>query len=396
MKIQVSLSLTLTLLLGLLVGTNSCTEKGSCFHVVGTITGAVGKTLYLEHQGLTSIDPVDSVKLTEKGSYKLSGDSPEYPDFYRLRLDQQVIPFSIDSIETLTINSDAQSFATGYSVEGSIPAERIKSVWLAQLDANVAMSHLVKKYDRGQISYSDFAHERDSIMESYKEGAQKMIFEDPKSPVAYFALFQQIDGNLIFNIYDKEDSRIFAAVANVYDTFYPESDRRDHLYNLALRSLAVVRRQQKSAEAAAMADSLPAQQVSEVGYFDITLPDLDGREVKLSEVAAGHVTLLSFTVMDTDWSSAYQAQLSQIYSDYGARGLRIYQVGLDSDSYVWKNRVANLPWHNVRDKEGVYSSLIGLYNVRTLPGLFLINAQGEIVSRITSFDDLRVQLQRLL
>lgn len=393
MKTQVSLSL---FLLGLLISTSSCSDKGSRFHVEGTITGAVGKTLYLEHQGLTSIDPVDSVKLTEKGGYKMSGDTPEYPDFYRLRLDQQVIPFSIDSIETLTINSDAQSFATGYSVEGSLSAQRIKSVWLAQLDANVAMSHLVKKYDRGQMSYSDFAHERDSIMESYKVGAQEVIFEDPKSPVAYFALFQQIDGNLIFNIYDKEDSRIFAAVANVYDTFYPESDRRDHLYNLALRSLAVVRQQQKSAEAVAMADSLPAQQLDEVGYFDIALPDLDGREVRLSETARGHVTLLSFTVMDTDWSSAYQTQLSQLYSDFSGRGLRMYQVGLDSDSYVWKNRVANLPWHNVRDKEGVYSSLIGLYNVRSLPALFLINANGDIVSRVTSFDELRVQLQRLL
>lgn len=388
MKIQVSLSL---LLLGLLIGTVSCSEKGSRFHVEGTITGATGKTLYLEHQGLTSITPIDSAKLTEKGSYKLSGDAPEYPDFYRLRLEQQVIPFSIDSIETLTINSDAQSFATGYSVESSIPAQKIKQVWLAQLDANVAMSHLVKQYDQGRMSYSDFVHRRDSIMESYKEGAQRVIFEDPKSPVAYFALFQQIDGNLIFNIYDKEDSRIFAAVANVYDTFYPESDRRDHLYNLALRSLAVVRRQQRST-----ADSLPARQVSEVGYIDITLPDLEGREVKLSDVAGGHVTLLSFTVMDTDWSSAYQAQLRQLYTDFGSRGLRIYQVGLDSDSYVWKNRVANLPWHNVRDKEGVYSSLVGLYNIGSLPALFLINSHGDIVSRVSSFDELRTQISALL
>lgn len=382
--------------MGLLVMLSSCSGEENEFRIQGTITGAVGKTLFLEHQGLTAIEPIDSVVLDERGKYKMGGEAPEYPEFYRLRLEKQVIPFSVDSIETITINSDAQSFATGYTVEGSIPAEKIKHVWLAQLDANVAMSQLVQKYDAGKISYADFANHRDSILQSYKDVAQEVIFEDPKSPVAYFALFQQIDGNLIFNIYDKKDSRIFAAVANVYDTFYPESERRDHLYNLALRSIAVVRQQEKAAQEIARIDSLPQPKVRRIGYFDIALPDIDGKEVRLSEVAKDHMTLLSFTAMDTDWSVAYQSQINSLYQTYSGRGLRIYQVSFDGDSYVWKNRVAQQPWHNVRDTDGVYSSLIGLYNISSLPALFLINAQGDIVARASSFDELRSLIDKQL
>ena len=389
-------SLIGTLSMGLLVMLSSCSGEENEFRIQGTITGAVGKTLFLEHQGLTAIEPVDSVVLDERGKYKMGGEAPEYPEFYRLRLEKQVIPFSVDSIETITINSDAQSFATGYTVEGSIPAEKIKHVWLAQLDANVAMSQLVQKYDAGKISYADFASHRDSILQSYKDVAQEVIFEDPKSPVAYFALFQQIDGNLIFNIYDKRDSRIFAAVANVYDTFYPESERRDHLYNLALRSIAVVRQQEKAAEEIARVDSLPRPEVHRIGYFDIALPDIDGKEVRLSEVAQDHMTLLSFTAMDTDWSVAYQSQINGLYQTYSGRGLRIYQVSFDGDSYVWKNRVAKQPWHNVRDTDGVYSSLIGLYNISSLPALFLINTQGDIVARVSSFDELRSLIDKQL
>ena len=372
-------SLTSVLTLGILLLLSSCGGNKSEFRIQGTVTGAVGKTLYLEHQGLSSIDPLDSVVLDERGKYKMSADAPEYPEFYRLRLDKQVIPFSVDSIETITINSDAQSFATGYTVEGSIPAEKIKHVWLAQLDANVAMSHLVQKYDAGSISYADFSQNRDSILSSYKDIAQKVIFEDPKSPVAYFALFQQIDGNLIFNIYDKKDSRIFAAVANVYDTFYPNSERRDHLYNLALRSIAVVRQQERAAREIAQVDSLPSKDVRHIGYFDITLPGLDGQEISLSDVANGHVTLLSFTSMDTDWSTAYQSQIASLYETYSPRGLRVYQVSFDTDSYVWKNRVVNQPWH-----------------ISSVPALFLINAEGDIVTRATSFDEVRGLLGRLL
>ena len=389
-------SLIGTLSMGLLVMLSSCSGEDNKFRIQGTITGAVGKTLFLEHQGLTSIEPIDSVVLDERGKYKMGGEAPEYPEFYRLRLEKQVIPFSVDSIETITIYSDAQSFATGYTVEGSIPAEKIKHVWLAQLDANVAMSQLVQKYDAGKISYADFANHRDSILQSYKDVAQEVIFEDPKSPVAYFALFQQIDGNLIFNIYDKKDSRIFAAVANVYDTFYPESERRDHLYNLALRSIAVVRQQEKAAQEIARIDSLPQPKVRRIGYFDIALPDIDGKEVRLSEVAKDHMTLLSFTAMDTDWSVAYQSQINGLYQTYSGRGLRIYQVSFDGDSYVWKNRVAQQPWHNVRDTDGVYSSLIGLYNISSLPALFLINAQGDIVARASSFDELRSLIDKQL
>lgn len=389
-------SLIGTLSMGLLVMLSSCSGEENEYRIQGTITGAVGKTLFLEHQGLTSIEPIDSVVLDERGKYKMGGEAPEYPEFYRLRLEKQVIPFSVDSIETITINSDAQSFATGYTVEGSIPAEKIKHVWLAQLDANVAMSQLVQKYDAGKISYADFANHRDSILQSYKDVAQEVIFEDPKSPVAYFALFQQIDGNLIFNIYDKKDSRIFAAVANVYDTFYPESERRDHLYNLALRSIAVVRQQEKAAQEIARVDSLPQPEVRRIGYFDIALPNIDGKEVRLSEVAKDHMTLLSFTAMDTDWSVAYQSQINGLYQTYSGRGLRIYQVSFDGDSYVWKNRVAKQPWHNVRDTDGVYSSLIGLYNISSLPALFLINAQGDIVARASSFDELRSLIDKQL
>ena len=115
-------SLIGTLSMGLLVMLSSCSGEENEFRIQGTITGAVGKTLFLEHQGLTAIEPIDSVVLDERGKYKMGGEAPEYPEFYRLRLEKQVIPFSVDSIETITINSDAQSFATGYTVEGSIPA----------------------------------------------------------------------------------------------------------------------------------------------------------------------------------------------------------------------------------------------------------------------------------
>ena len=61
------------------------------FKVEGTVSGAADKMLYLEHTSLEGIVKVDSVKLDESGTFHFSGARPDSPDFYRLRLDNQVI-----------------------------------------------------------------------------------------------------------------------------------------------------------------------------------------------------------------------------------------------------------------------------------------------------------------
>ena len=136
----------LLLLLSLSVGLLSmagCSKSDEQFRVQGTISESEGQTLYLEYQGLTGAELVDSTVLQRKGSYQFDVQLPEYPDFYRLRLGKQVIPIAIDTIpSTTTINGDSRNFATSYSVEGNQATSQIREVWLALLDANVSLSKL--------------------------------------------------------------------------------------------------------------------------------------------------------------------------------------------------------------------------------------------------------------
>ena len=52
--------------------------------------------LYLEASGLEGIVPLDSVKLKGEGTFKFKQPRPESPEFYRLRVDNKVINFSVD------------------------------------------------------------------------------------------------------------------------------------------------------------------------------------------------------------------------------------------------------------------------------------------------------------
>ena len=71
------------------------------FKVEGEVSGADGKMLYLEAAALEGIVPLDSVKLKGDGSFSFKQTRPESPEFYRLRVDDKVINFSVDSTETI-------------------------------------------------------------------------------------------------------------------------------------------------------------------------------------------------------------------------------------------------------------------------------------------------------
>ena len=102
----------------------SCSEKK--FHVEGSITEAQDSVLYLENVGISEIVAIDSARLSADGSFSFSGEAPEAPEFYRLRIADQIINVAIDSTETVTINAQYPQMATQYEVSGSDNNQKIK------------------------------------------------------------------------------------------------------------------------------------------------------------------------------------------------------------------------------------------------------------------------------
>ena len=86
----------------------------------------------------------------------------------------------------------------------------------------------------------------------------------------------------------------------------------------------------------------------------------------------------------------------ELYKKYRSRGLQIYQVSLDADEHYWKTIASNLPWICVRDAAGVYSSVVSLYGVQSLPSVFLINRDNELRARGETIKDLEAAVRELL
>ena len=357
------------------------------FVVTGVVAGADEQTIYMENVGLASVELIDSAKLNASGQFTFKKAKPDFPEFYRLRLNNQLINFAIDSTETVSFVADAGTFATSYSIEGSENSVAIKEITLAQLDAYQEIRRLRREAEANIISDAELQQHIIEAVENFKTVALKYIYAQPGSTASYFALFQTIDGLSFFDLYDKNDSRAYGAVATSYNYLYPNSQRSVHLYNLALQSLKVIRGEQRIDF---------GEITQEVDFMEIELPDIRNENIKLSDIAQGKIVILNFTAYQTEFSPELNQLLNDIYFNHHDQGLEIYQVSLDNDLHLWKNVVSNLPWTCVYDPQSVYSQSAAVYNVKQLPALFILDRKGTLIKRIENIDTLETDIQSLL
>ena len=368
------------------LGMASCSEKK--FHVEGSITNAKDSVLYLENISLMGPEVIDSVRLGADGKFSLAGEAQQAPEFYRLRISDQIISLSIDSTETVTINAAYPQMASQYEVSGSDNCEKIKQLALHQMDLQ-QRAIAVSRSEALTIDQSN-----DSILamiRQYKEDVKnEFIFPDPSKPYAYFALFQTLGNSLIFNPRtNRDDIKVFAAVATSWDTFWPDAERGKNLHNIAIEGMKNVR----SIEAE-QSKTIDASKIQTAGLIDIALTDNKGQERKLTDLN-GKVVLLDFHVFGQKDSPARILALRELYNKFHAQGFEIYQVSLDGDEHFWKQQTAALPWISVRADES-NNSFLTIYNIQTVPEFFLIDRGNNLKSRSQQIQDLEQEIKKLL
>lgn len=367
---------------------------GACdnrkFNVNGAVTEAEDSVLYFENMSLDGPVAVDSVRLDGKGEFSFSGKAPEAPEFYRLRIAGQIINLSIDSTETITVKASYPTMATGYTVEGSAECATIKELALKQIDLQTRAIAVQNS------AFLSFEQARDSIMgmvSAYKDDIKhNYIYKAPMRASSYFALFQTLGNILIFNPKESEDDvKAFAAVATSWDTYHPDAVRGKNLHNIAIEGMKNVRiMRSKTAPR-----QIDASKVNVSDMINISLTDNKGNLRSLTDLK-GKVVMLDFHVFGAKESTARIMQLRDIYNKYHARGFEIYQVSLDGNEHFWKTQTAALPWISVRDPQGVESSNLMSYNVRSIPTFFLIDRNNAISKRDAQIKDLDAEIESLL
>ncbi|MBP5777601.1 MAG: AhpC/TSA family protein [Prevotella sp.] len=366
----------------------ACNDKK--FTVEGQITNAKDSVLYFENVGLEGINVLDSVKLNDNGDFAFSQESTIAPEFYRLRISDQIINVSIDSTETVQVKGEYPGMASNYTISGSDNCEKIKELTLKQMALQNQAIALQQNMELGIKVANDSIQK---LIDAYKEDVKlNYIYKEPMKAYSYFALFQTIGQWLIFDPRtNKDDIKAFAAVATSWDTYYPHAERGQNLHNIAIEGM----KNQRIVDAQKRDIQIDASKVQESGIVDIALIDNKGQLRHLTDLK-GKVVLLDFHVFAMDESPARILMLRELYNKYQGQGFEVYQVSLDPDEHFWKQQTAALPWISVRDADGIQSQRLLLYNIQTIPDFFIIDRDNNLVKRAAQIKDLEAEIKKLL
>ncbi|MCQ2074637.1 MAG: thioredoxin family protein [Bacteroidaceae bacterium] len=361
------------------------------FTLKGEIAEADGCTLYLDWLGINAIQTVDSVRLDSTGIFSFRQPRPESYEFYRLRIDNQVINLSADSTETISVKASKMSMGTGYEVTGSENCAVLKNLVLAQMKLQNEINDMVAKSGPETGILAQRVNEKVDIFKS--DICNSYIFSCPDKPCAYYALFMRINGTPLLRPQEsRQDAKCFASVATVMDLKYPDAVRTAHLHNVALKAMKA------TAGTAAMSEQTSEYLnsiIREAGVLEIELPDVKGVLHRLTELT-GKVVLLDFTVYKAEYSASYNLVLRDLYNKYAEQGFEIFQVSFDGDGHFWATSADNLPWICVRDEAALQSDYLGSYRIETLPTAFLISRENEIVERMQDYRELESHIADLL
>ncbi|MCQ2335022.1 MAG: AhpC/TSA family protein [Paludibacteraceae bacterium] len=332
------------------------------FKVEGVLKGAENQTIYLEQAGMLGKTIIDSTNVSGSGKFKLSAARPAYPELYTLRVAGKTIVVAVDSLETI-------------GIEGSL--EDVLNIRFDESPKSAQIAALRQSLRTNNIA-------------DHKQKAIDMIMADPKSVVAYYALFQQKDGEPVFKLWEKGDRVFYQAVATSWATWMPENERAKVLYQQVLDQMNAERHAQSSELVRAYIEEQEAS-----AFLDIEMCDENGEKQNLSSLK-GKVVLLDFCSMQMDEYDSYCTSLYSRYEAYHQAGLEIYQVYPDLSVIAWKERVKQLPWITVRAEGGLTDQVFTTYNVQSLPTCFLIDRRGEVVGRYVGFYQINEKIEELL
>ncbi len=358
----------------------SCGEHKEKFSVEGSVSNASEQMLYLEEVGTGSVLSLDSVKLDKAGKFSFKHEGNRYPMFYRLRLGKSSIPFTADSITHLKLETNAKDFFPSYKlIEADQYNYQIRDIALYRYQKDKEIDSLIKEYNLANLSLTEVQQSVEEKVQELKANFLKhYIFVNPKSPAAYFALFQRKGESAYFSADVDSDYNAFAAVGNAYKEFFPDAPYTPFLEKMALRAVArhrlMVQQKQKIEEQV-------KKGIETIVYPEIDLKDKDGQVQKLSSYASQKAVLLSFTTYSAQWSPMLVASMRKVHK--ARPDIQIYEVSLDNDEYFWQNAVRTLPWISVNDPEG--KTLMD-YNVQNLPTFYFID--GDKLARLSNPEEL--------
>ncbi|MFM1772428.1 MAG: hypothetical protein RLZZ71_1570 [Bacteroidota bacterium] len=346
----------------------SCGNSNS---ISGVITGAEGKTIYLESLSDSRVLPIDSTVVGSDGSFSLKSHDNLPLDFYRIYFKEgNFLQLITDSSEHVEITAEFAKLSDA-KVEGS--------------PQTVEYMDLVKKWEplmeklaeaQAQIDRPSTDPALDSTQwiakwESQYASAQKEAnafikgwLEKHSASLLAISIVQNLDPRFDFIWYQRvlTDTKPTCGKLAAYK---------------ALETLVGQIKNASSASAASNSNIAVGKMAPE-----ITIPNVSGQTKALSTLR-GKIVLLDFWASWCGPCRKENPNVVSVYNRYNAKGFEVFSVSLDENKSAWEAAIKKdgLVWNNhVSDLGGWRSAVVATYEIESIPFPVLIDKEGKIVA----------------
>lgn len=363
-------------------------------NIDGVLAAAPSSEVVLSVLELDQISVLDTLMTNEAGKFSYEVEVSEGdPEFVYVYADGRKVASLIveagDKV-SFTIAEDGE-----VDIKGSEESVKLMQVEREHAQMNALFASLAAELESATgAKAQQLTEQMGKEYRDYNRKSVKYVMENSHSLTAIPVLYRNLGSLPVFALHT--DAVLFNAIADSLETVYPDSKFVKSLRADAVNRFDDLKLMERLSDA------------EEVGYLDIDLPGLDGKNKKLSEVDSKVVLLYFWSAADPQQNMFNVEVLKKLYNDYHHRGFDIYQVSLDVDKVQWATTVMgqNLPWTNVCDIRGAASEYVTLYNLLyqtedgnigiAVPAAFVIN-DGELVDgEIVDEASFRKLLNKLL
>ena len=363
----------------------SCGNSNS---ISGVITGAEGKTIYLESLSDSKVLPIDSTVVGSDGSFSLKSHDNLPLDFYRIYFKEgNFLQLITDSSEHVEITAEFANLNNA-KVEGSLQTVEYMDLvkrWEPMMEK---LAEAQSQINRPSTDPSLDSTQWIAMWEAQSAAAQKEAnafvkgwLEKHSASLLALSIVQNLDPRFEFNWYLRvlNDTKPTCGKLPAYKT---------------LEKLVGQIKNASSSSAASNSNIAVGKMAPE-----ITLPTLTGETKALSSLR-GKVVLLDFWA---SWCGPCRRENPNVvatYKKYSSKGFDVFSVSLDENKTAWEAAIKKdgLVWNNhVSDLGGWKSAVVPTYEIESIPFPVLIDKEGNIIAMGESLrgDGLESELKKL-
>jgi hypothetical protein len=359
----------------------------------GRVTGGAGTTVTLERLDVNRTTVIDSVTIRKDDRFLFSANLEEPELFILKNRSGEILNLLLAPGDRVSVTTSAESFASGYQVNGSEESENIRILveqlftTRAKLDSLLTVAESIEDPESPQMELIRSAYTQ--VIISQKRFTIRYLVEHFTSLSSVYALYQKYDEeNLVLGL--ESDLQYFKVLADSLEMAFPNSSLTQSLRADMIQREAAYEQMYQMNTLMDMAGEV-------TGMLDLTIADRDGKDISLSALK-GKVVLVLFWASGNEASISALLHLKSTYDRYHQKGFEVYAISLDNNKIRWMNAMDfnEFGWINVSELSYPDSRADRLYNVSSLPVGYLINKEGDIVARDLYGRTLETWLDNLL